>query len=286
MATQTVQSAFMDTSVEGLIVTTRTQILIPPPSRAQCAETLVEYVTRVGNLFRPGRTIEVAADQLREMVQHVVLCSDDAPLKALIDIAKTRAPLGDLIVSDIIPTVANELGERWLNDTMSFVDVTIAATRLQDAVRLMSPAMPPALQQDAVAVIVPPWEQHTLAPAVLADRLRRSGIPTRTLSGLHPTEITSLLARVPVAAAFISAGSIHSLHRVPDLISAIRHAINRHMPIIVGGPALASEARPSQPLGADHISNDMSEALRFAGMALSSAQRDTEDVPFNVTPLR
>ena len=80
----------------------------------------------------------------------------------------------DHFVDALLPEVAWRLGEMWLQDRVGFADVTIAAARLQSALREVDPG-PDLASGPLVAVVVPQGETHTLGAAVAAWRLRRAG---------------------------------------------------------------------------------------------------------------
>ena len=44
------------------------------------------------------------------------------------------------IAEDYVPLAARKLGEAWVDDTLSFSQVTIGAARLQEIVRVARPA--------------------------------------------------------------------------------------------------------------------------------------------------
>jgi methylmalonyl-CoA mutase cobalamin-binding subunit len=166
--------------------------------------------------------------------------------------------------------VAAALGQAWAADRLSFVEVTIASARLEAAVRALTP--PPGRgASGALAFVVPPWEQHVLPAQIAAARLRDGGLEARVLAGHATAPLLAAIARRPPAALFVSVGSRRSAARLPDLVALLRGTRAVHLPIVVGGPAVALDPETCRRSGADLVTNDLDVALARCGFDTAAA---------------
>jgi hypothetical protein len=194
------------------------------------------------------------------LIEDVFLCDEDAPRRALIGRCRVDPCFSHRLVRDILPAVARRFEEGWAQDRLSFVDVTIGAARMQESLHLLGRIVLPREAVDGVAVVVPPWEQHTLAAAFAVEGLRRNGVMVRLITGRTVAQISALLLRAPVSAAFVSVGSATARERAPDLLKPLRDNRNRAVTLVVGGPGIISDRRVT---GADFVALDLSAALDF-----------------------
>ncbi|MFU8836189.1 MAG: hypothetical protein ACNA7F_13075 [Roseovarius sp.] len=100
---------------------------------------------------------------------------------------------------DYVPAAAHRLGEMWIADRASFIEVTLAASRLQALFRSggekregnrLDRSIP--LGQ-SVLLVIPAFEQHSLGAFVAADNFRRNGVWVRLCIGLDDRELAEVL---------------------------------------------------------------------------------------------
>ncbi|WP_371156096.1 B12-binding domain-containing protein [Jannaschia sp. 2305UL9-9] len=242
--------------------------MIPTPPEAMSAAVLVTTLKRFAGLARLAEHPESIARGLVPLIEAAFLHADDAPRRCLLSQAKADARFADLLVTEVFTDVARSLETGWNDDHLSFVDVTIASTRLQDAIRILSRPCPPARDIASLLMIVPQWEQHGLPAIFATEKLRRLGAPTRLLSGLSTPEIIRLAARIAPHAVLISTSSYRSAARLPELVRSLRKDIPQTFPIIVGGPAMVENRTLCAHSGADLATSDLNEALRFCDFPL------------------
>ncbi len=245
-----------------------TRILLQPTAEAVGADGLLGAVRRLIALTKVVGEDDLLTDSLIPLAEHIFLEDDDAPRRALLDAARRNRRLSDILLDRVLPGVARRIGTAWEDDSMSFVDVTIVSTRVQDAVRLLGRFALPASDADSLMVIVPRWEQHTLPAAFLSDRFRKLGAPTRLVGGLAVPELARAIARAAPSALMITSGSYWSLDLMRDLIRDLRRAVPRAIPIVVGGPALHMDETGGRSVGADLATNDLLAALRYCDFPL------------------
>ena len=79
----------------------------------------------------------ISRDDVRELVRQLLL-PDDLPARAAVKAFRMRGVPRTLLCTDLMVPAARLLGELWEQDLCTFVDVTVAVGRLQQALRDMS----------------------------------------------------------------------------------------------------------------------------------------------------
>lgn len=188
------------------------------------------------------------------------------------------------IIDVVVPEIARRLGREWAEDTISFADVTIAAARLQETVRLLGhpPAKGSSLMPLAgshpkdrhavtggppkILLIIPRSEHHTLGAFVMADQLRRLGYGVEVAMDLHPKQLGELVRRVPFAMIGITASGRRTLALAKELVETIRTVVVRRTPIVIGGSITELDIDVRQKTGADHVAKTARSALDQCGL--------------------
>jgi len=177
------------------------------------------------------------------------------------------------IFQSYIPDVARMLGEMWVQDRASFVDVTLGASRLQALFReydedgferWMDRSIP--LGQ-SVLMIVPEFEQHSLGAFVAADQMRRHGLWVHMGIGLTREELTRLVSNGRFSMLGLSVATRKSLEQVTDLIDDVRVNNPDCAPIVIGGRVVEDAQMIERRTGADHAVKSIREAIERCGLA-------------------
>ncbi|WP_297773388.1 hypothetical protein [uncultured Roseovarius sp.] len=177
------------------------------------------------------------------------------------------------IYATYVPDAARYLGEMWVQDRASFVDVTVGAARLQalfrarDAVDMggwMDRSIP--LGQ-SVLMIVPTFEDHSIGAFVAADQFRRHGVWVHMAIGLEGPELQHLVGSGRFAMAGITAGSAKTLERLTDLIDYLRSNEDGCPPIVIGGKLVDKPREVEKRTGADFAVRTAREAIEKCGLA-------------------
>jgi methanogenic corrinoid protein MtbC1 len=175
----------------------------------------------------------------------------------------------DDIVDQIVPTAARRIGEMWLKDELTFAQVTISASRMQEMSRFLCGRNHAAIGGIPFAgnalMIIPSDEQHTMGGFVAADQMRRQGLSVHMAIGQTREEIARTVAARQFSMIGISAASRHCL----DAISAIVEQIKQdplHPPVILGGNLIDVVDDIEHETGVDLASSDPCEALEFCGL--------------------
>lgn len=200
--------------------------------------------------------------------QEAVLAHDPGRRSRLIAVMREAHIADDAIVDHYVPEVARRIGVDWVENRLSFAEVTVASARLQAVVRELLTALDPGGPDDpAIAVFVPPGDTHTLGATVVASQLRRRGASVRLM--LDPDDA---LPDGPYDAVFVSVAASVALANLPDFVKKLRAAYGG-TPIVVGGAVLDRTADTKGRTGADFETSDCAEALALCGLRTSRAAR-------------
>ena len=222
-----------------------------------------------------------AQEPLKRLNQTVITHLADAcmtPLRRDLTVATEQLRRAGYTAQDIaelfVPAVAREMGERWCKDTMSFAEVTIGCSRLLSLLRdLESDWLPDrsvALDGPAMLFLVGKGAFHTLGATVLTGVLRRLGVSARLCVGAETSGIEQIVRTSKFDCVLISASIGESLDSIGEIVDSVKRASIGPIMVIVGGTILEGAADRAKTIrtktGADHVTNDPTEALKFCGL--------------------
>jgi MerR family transcriptional regulator, light-induced transcriptional regulator len=203
-----------------------------------------------------------------------VLTADDASLFGRIDRLVADGVAVESMYVDLLGPTARHLGQMWADDRCNFADVTIAAGRLQQILRRLSPAFGASVEPPAdgrrILLLPGAGEQHTLGLAMVADYFSRAGWVV-TASGSLVSEPCAPACEAPTSRRHatdpqavrtvrrewfdvigLSLGSARGLEALKAEIAALRRASrNRAVGILVGGPLFVDHPEQVRLVGAD-----------------------------------
>jgi MerR family transcriptional regulator, light-induced transcriptional regulator len=174
----------------------------------------------------------------------------------------------DVFMSVLAPA-ARYLGERWVNDTCSFVEVTLGVARMHRVLREFN-GVPKHLWsrtgEGHNALLLPvPGEQHTFGLRLVEEFLLRESWSVRN----HPVEKIEDLApeleqtRYDVVGLSLSGETF--IETLRETIAFIRRkSMNADTRIIVGGQIFAEKPGLVELCGADACAVDAPSAVRLA----------------------
>ena len=172
-----------------------------------------------------------------------------------------------------IPAVARFLGEMWVSDKASFVDVTVGAARLQALFRNKAePGEVGWLNRSiplgqSVLMIAPDFEDHSLGAFVAADQFRRHGLWVHMAIGLTNEEIAAMIETSGFSLLGISAATANSVEKSQKLVEYLKAKVDHCPPIAVGGLAVEDPAKAEKITGADYAVRSVREAVERAGLS-------------------
>ncbi|WP_297772952.1 cobalamin-dependent protein [uncultured Roseovarius sp.] len=175
------------------------------------------------------------------------------------ELAKTRST--EVIYLQYLAAAARMLGDWWIEDRASFVEVTDATGRIFELLQKMTlTAHPPATPQELKVVFASiPGEQHTLGIRMAADLFRGDGWDIALKVGLSQDELVAEIAKLPRCIVGLSIGGRHSLDRLSSLVEAL-HRQCPQAAIVVSGQDI-EEIRPHlAAMGLDGVATEINEA--------------------------
>lgn len=181
------------------------------------------------------------------------------------------AHVSDAQIADLyLPAVARKLGTEWSADNKTFSEVTIGVARLQRLLYELGPEWRADTVQrfDAPTVLVLTGSKadHTFGARIILGQLRRRGLSVRLALGLRPDQIKALMDSAHFDAVMISASLAEDLGTLRALIEAVRSSSSPTPPIVLGGSVCALEADVKAKTGADFVTSEIDDAIRFCAL--------------------
>ena len=179
--------------------------------------------------------------------------------------------LEEVYVELLIPT-ARRLGDDWNEDFISFTDVTIGLTRLQQVVRTLGHSIP-TRDADANApsayFVAAPNEQHAFGLVILEDYFRRAGWRTWLDTMASRDEAARTAGHDWFDVFGISATSDTPTETIASTIAQVRKASrNPNLFVMVGGRLFIEDPALATAVGADAASETAGDALIIADKAI------------------
>ncbi|WP_245189096.1 cobalamin B12-binding domain-containing protein [Mameliella alba] len=208
-------------------------------------------------------------DRLCEEIMSASETSHQAVLSSLIATGVTS----DEVLGDYVPAVARRIGELWVQDKATFVQVTIGAARLQ-ALFQNRTDLPRGTWLDrtvplgqSILMILPAVEDHTLGAFVAADQFRRHGLWVRMAIRLSNAELLRVVEEGRFSMLGISMATYKSVENVQEIIKNLKSSLDRCPPIVVGGKYVADSDGVEVLTGADLAVRSAREAIEGCGLA-------------------
>jgi methanogenic corrinoid protein MtbC1 len=195
-----------------------------------------------------------------ERLVKLALNADDLRINAMIASFADQGWTSDAILSLLIEPAARALGDAWLGDACSEIDLTIGLSMLQlagHAVRYSPSSQTIRNSQYRILLATAPGEQHMLGTTLLADQFLEAGwqvdmaFPesdealTNQLNAQHPDAVDLGLSE--------ALSRSHAIDRLRSTVKMSRKAAGNDPTVIsVGGRLFAEAAATASSVGADH----------------------------------
>lgn len=215
---------------------------------------------------RDQQGVEVRQEHLDLFME--LLASDRSVDPAvMLDAMLSRHLDPEMVACGYVGEAARSLGDSWLADSMSFVDVTVRSERLQGVVRRVDEMMLVSAAADgpSALILVAEAEQHTLGAFVLALQLRLAGFNAVVRVAPVAADLTVLLAANRFDLALVSIGCSAGLESGVGLVRTLRLLSRGDMPIYVGGAVPMSDERLLSATGADRALRDVAALVADFG---------------------
>jgi excisionase family DNA binding protein len=187
----------------------------------------------------------------RNRVRLRLLDGDDSGASSVIEGALVAGASPTDVYVDIIGPVMRDIGAKWEQGSVSVAEEHRATAAARRVIGRVSPRFTKRGRSRGTIVLgTAAGDPHDLPIAMVADVLRGASYDVVELGGNTPIEsFVQMAKRVDPKAIGISASTRDSIDAVADTIRALRRA-RPHIPILVGGPAFASQA-DATAVGAD-----------------------------------
>lgn len=199
------------------------------------------------------------AEHLTRLVE-LALNADDLALNALVASFVEQGWTADAILSLLIEPAARALGDAWLEDQCSELDLTIGLSMLQlagHAVRYSPSTQTIRNSRYRVLLATAPGEKHMIGTTLLADQFLASGWQVEMAFPDSEEALTNQIsAQSPDAVDIGLSDAMPRQHALAQLRSTIEHSrliISEHPTVVsVGGRLFAEAAATALSVGADH----------------------------------
>jgi methanogenic corrinoid protein MtbC1 len=198
---------------------------------------------------------------------------DDAALAGLLR-AMLREKVSAAAIADLyIPAAAAELGDAWMDDRMSFAEVSLGAARLQAMLRALGAGWSAdGAEPDCGACVllcVVPGEQHTLGALVLLGQLRRAGVSVRLAIGPDGSELARIFGSLRFDGALVSASGSAPVAAVAAFVTSLRKMGPPGLRVVIGGGLIRQTPGAAALTGADAAAAGVDEALAACGVRVA-----------------
>ncbi|MEM7508123.1 MAG: cobalamin B12-binding domain-containing protein [Pseudomonadota bacterium] len=220
-----------------------------------------------------------------ETLCQALVAEDPGEAARIIDKARQSGRTADTLYLRYISVAARRLGEKWVEDSASFLEVTLGLARLHGILRALGPTFfADAAERDIgiSALFVPvPGETHLLGLTMATDFFRRSGWRVDLQTSLSFEDLARHARENPCELIGLSAGCRAVTESLALSVEALRDACPEAV-IAVGGYLTELEPDIAREVGADCIVDDVTVAAqsllqrvkqRSASIDIAGAQR-------------
>lgn len=242
---------------------------------------LVESALRIVSLQKSNAQPQTRQDWVEHLTE-ALMSEADAPHQAIIASMMSRGISSEDILQTYVPAAAHTLGELWVSDRASFVDVTVGGARLQQLFRSSAGQAPGSWPGRSIPLgqsmlmVIPEFENHSLGAFVAADSLRRHGIWMHMGIGLHRDELVATVDQSRFSAIGISLTTAETAAQTGELIKYLRDRLEHVPPVVIGGRAVEIVDCIDEETGADFAVQSAREAIEKCGLASVSVSLDAD----------
>ena len=218
---------------------------------------------------------------LDHLCEALVDGDEEAHERVLANMVANGIPTND-IMDKFLPEAARRLGEWWVLDRASFVDVTLGAGRLQTVYRRHQADRDRRLRDrtiplgQSILMVIPAFEQHSIGAFVAADQFRRHGLWVHMGIALENEELVELVNSDRFAMIGMTSASTNTLERLAEMVDHLRSNVVGCPPIVVGGQVVGSSRGVSARVGADFAVRTAREAIELCGLSSVSESLSSE----------
>lgn len=209
----------------------------------------------------------------REQFEVLVLYRDTFDCFSFVNALRARGVSLTDIYLGLFQPVAEHLGQRWTEDSLSFMEVTKAVGQIQTLVHTLGAnETKPHPMDDAHRIVLAsqPHEQHSLGMLIMSELFELRGWDVEGGVHLHTGEpLDKLVHREWFGVVGLSASSEDAARQLKASIDSLRQASrNDSIAVIVGGSGFVEHPELSAEIGADGVAADGADAVETAEQLL------------------
>lgn len=219
--------------------------------------------------FAPG--VELASPQPSQAVLHLVelaLGPDDAAVRHHV-LERARDMTLESLCLGLLQPAARQLGEMWMEDAVSFTDVTIGMMRLHEGLNEVTGMTRDSVQEGRrrhkILLAPAPGDNHRFGLAMVGAFFHQAGWMVSTAHDETVAELAALLKREWFGVLGIS---VSAEAHVAALAAALPHlraaSRNATLGVLVGGPVFIARPELAREIGADATAADGVQATWVA----------------------
>jgi len=213
----------------------------------------------------PGRLLTVDPVHLAELAVQ----SDSRHLADVCEAAMANGLGFEALMLDVMTPAARILGERWSEDRVDFVEVTLALWRLQELVHELAARRcgvgAVAIPDRRVLCAVAPGDDHSFGSLILEEMFRSAGWTCGSLRGGSRAELLWQVGSGWYDIIALTVSVEDNSEALIDLVTDLRMAsCNPGVSIMVGGPVFNDNATLADEIGADATASNARAALHQA----------------------
>ncbi|MFN4099789.1 MAG: B12-binding domain-containing protein [Pararhodobacter sp.] len=201
-----------------------------------------------------------------DLMVRSMLSGDPAALVRLKSEFRRHTLSAEIVADSYIPAAIDKVGALWHEDEIDVLAATIAFARLQTLLRELGRTWRADNlhgSTGSVLMVVPESDQHLLGALVATGQLRRRGVSVTVKLTSSPYELDATLKSARFDAVFVSIANRSSLESAAKLVKVAHRPGNAALPVIAGGSLPTAASKIQKVTGADLVTRDISDALRF-----------------------
>lgn len=251
-----------------------------PLQRAAVRDTqppaLAALQTRITQLFgqnvlpRLARPAEVVHAEEIDSLARMAAAGDESGLRQFFSHQLLRGASPDVLCQLYLTDIARRLGDFWLEDRCTFVEVTLGVILLHAELRRLAPRLARQSPTDgghAALMLTAPGEQHSFGLAMMAEFFRAGGWAVEEVQAV---EAAPRLAEAAFDLIAISVAHSDRALALPSFVAGLRRASRRsRIVVMVGGAAFNQQPSLLALSGADATAPDAGTALYRADALVS-----------------
>ncbi len=171
------------------------------------------------------------------------------------------------VITTVLSSAARHMGLLWDSDRLTFVDVTVGLSRIQQLLRTYGPGFHAGAVAKGpghrILLAMVPGDQHTFGLSIVEEFFIRAGWDVENAGSTTKTLLLDRVHADSFDVVGLSASGETSREEIAALIALVRDAsMNQQVHVVLGGYAFVSRPELALELGADSGARDAVEALR------------------------